>query len=220
MINLFWSFLFSIILTPQPAVLDIATVTHLRDVSCLIHAKEVIPNEETGFKKNHMIGCSGTFVSDDEVLTAAHCFQYETLGAWVRTPTGDSHKVDKILKISYLNDLALLRVVGPKHVSAKLATHPLRQGEAVYAVGSPLFFEFLLSEGIVSAIDFTTKDPRFKAHYTVSTASINSGSSGGGLFNKDGELVGVNTMTAGCPFGWAGITMSVDLDTIKEFLHD
>jgi serine protease Do len=186
------------------------------DVSCLIHAKIVIPNDETGRKEKHMVGCSGTFIGDNEVLTAGHCFSHEITEAWIRTPKGDSHRIDKVTKISYGQDLALLHIIGPKHVHAKLALHNPQRGEVVYNVGSPFFLEFLLSEGIVSATNVTVKE--FKAHYLISTAMINPGSSGGGAFNDKGELIGVNTMSVGGPFGWAGITMTVDLDTIKEFL--
>jgi S1-C subfamily serine protease len=98
-----------------------------------------------------------------------------------------------------------------------LALHSPRVGEDVYNVGSPYFLEFLISSGLISAIDLKVKG--FMAHYFVSTAMINPGSSGGGAFNEAGELIGVNTMTIGGPFGWAGISLAVDLSTLKEFLR-
>ncbi len=45
----------------------------------------------------------------------------------------------------------------------------------------------------------------------------NPGSSGGGAFNESGELIGVNTMIVGI-FGWTGITLTVNTETVNEFL--
>ncbi len=217
--NLFWSLVMSIVLnpTPNPMVLDQTQVSKMLDVSCLIHAKQLIENSDTGQKEQHRVGCSGTFVGDNEVLTAAHCFAHDTVDAWVRTPAGDSHKVDKIIRISSGTDLALLHVIGPKHVFAKLSTHNPRVGDDVFNVGSPYFLEFLVSNGLVSALHVKTE--RFTGEYFISTAMINPGSSGGGAFNRSGDLIGVNTMSVGGPFGWAGITMTVSLETIKVFLQ-
>lgn len=73
---------------------------------------------------------------------------------------------------------------------AKIA--PLRSlevGERVYAIGAPQGLELSLSEGLVSGLrneDGTT--------YIQTTAAISNGSSGGGLFDAQGRLVGITTM--------------------------
>jgi S1-C subfamily serine protease len=90
-------------------------------------------------------------------------------------------------------------------------------GASLIVVGSPFSLEFLVSEGIVALSH--RKDHEFHGTYIIHTAMINSGSSGGGLFNPAGELVGVNTMTMGGPFGWNGISMAVDIKTVREFLR-
>jgi tetratricopeptide (TPR) repeat protein len=60
-------------------------------------------------------------------------------------------------------------------------------GEPVYAVGAPQGLELSLSEGIVSQL---RGDPPPLIQTTV---AISKGSSGGGLFNAEGELVGITT---------------------------
>lgn len=65
-----------------------------------------------------------------------------------------------------------------------------QQGQKVYAIGNPLGLERSISEGIVSGIRF---DDGRKLIQT--TAPISPGSSGGGLFNDNGELIGITTAT-------------------------
>lgn len=69
---------------------------------------------------------------------------------------------------------------------------PLRSlevGERTYAIGAPQGLELSLSEGLVSGLrregDTT---------YIQTTAAISKGSSGGGLFDAQGRLVGITTM--------------------------
>lgn len=63
----------------------------------------------------------------------------------------------------------------------------LKVGEAVYAVGSPQGLELSLSNGIVSQL--RGGPPPF----IQTTAAISPGSSGGGLFDAEGRLVGITT---------------------------
>jgi tetratricopeptide (TPR) repeat protein len=86
-------------------------------------------------------------------------------------------------------DLALLRPEGlavaiPVHLGQ---TSKLKVGDPVYAVGAPQGLELTLSEGIVSQLR-GGNPPLIQT-----TAAISPGSSGGGLFNADGELVGITT---------------------------
>ena len=63
----------------------------------------------------------------------------------------------------------------------------LKVGERVYAVGSPKGLELSLSEGIVSQLRGGPPP------IIQTTAAVSPGSSGGGLFNAEGELVGITT---------------------------
>ncbi len=64
----------------------------------------------------------------------------------------------------------------------------LKVGAKVYAVGAPHGLELTLSEGIVSSLrEFEG------SNYIQTTAAISNGSSGGGLFDENGALVGLMT---------------------------
>jgi len=214
--NLFLAFLLSIIGPVHPQVLSVDQIQTVMNSSVLIRIKFIAPNED-GIVKSHMGGCSGTFVEDNIVLTAAHCVDMERItDIWIRSYDGQSHKAF-IVKKDKGHDLALLGILGIQHKPIKLA-RTVVLGEQVINVGSPYTLQFLLSEGIVSALNvYIGKE--FKSHYLVTTAMINPGSSGGGAFNKEGELIGVNTMTMGGFMGWAGISLAVSLEDIKEFLQ-
>ena len=64
----------------------------------------------------------------------------------------------------------------------------LRIGQAVYALGSPLGLELTLTTGIVSSLR------PIRGHNVIQTsAPISPGSSGGGLFDEAGSLIGITT---------------------------
>ena len=70
----------------------------------------------------------------------------------------------------------------------------LRPGTAIYAVGNPLGKNpDSISSGIVSHTERYLNGP---TPYIQTDARINPGNSGGALFNRDGEVVGINTALA------------------------
>ena len=71
----------------------------------------------------------------------------------------------------------------------------VRVGESVLAIGNPLGLGFSVSEGIVSGRGRTLRGTY--DDYIQTDAAINSGNSGGPLFNMDGEVIGVNTLYFG-----------------------
>lgn len=203
-------------LSHQTQELTVPQTWAVTSTSVLVRMKQYVMTEE-GTIKRGVGGCSGTFISSKTVLTAGHCFNRPTTDVWVRGPYDTKGLKASVIKLDPEHDLALLQIDDARsdRPFARLATS-VRVGEQVINVGSPWMFEFLVSEGVVASLHFI--DKQFKATYTITTAMINSGSSGGGAFNSNGELIGVNTMTVGGPFGWAGISMAVDLETIRRFL--
>lgn len=86
-------------------------------------------------------------------------------------------------------DVCLLQADTLGGTPAQLGTATaLKVGEAVYAVGAPQGLELSLSNGIVSQL--RGGPPPF----IQTTAAISPGSSGGGLFNSEGLLVGLTTL--------------------------
>lgn len=88
------------------------------------------------------------------------------------------------------SDICLLRVKGMRlrPVTAVRKAADLRVGERVYAIGNPRGLERTLSEGLLSGLRVRTN-----VKVVQTTAPISPGSSGGGLFDAQGRLIGVTT---------------------------
>lgn len=87
------------------------------------------------------------------------------------------------------NDICILSVFGLNKQPAPLvSSSDLIIGQDVYAIGSPAGLELTLSSGIVSSI---RNVGRIRVIQT--SASLSHGSSGGGLFDSKGNLIGITT---------------------------
>jgi serine protease Do len=90
-------------------------------------------------------------------------------------------------------DLALLKVEATGLHALPLADYDkIRQGELVFAFGSPDGLLNSVTMGVVSSIA-RQPDPDGPRIYIQTDAPINPGNSGGPLVNVNGELVGLNT---------------------------
>jgi serine protease Do len=90
-------------------------------------------------------------------------------------------------------DLALLKVDATGLRALPLANYDaIRQGELVFAFGSPEGLRNSVTMGVVSSVA-RQADPDSPTIYIQTDAPINPGNSGGPLVNVDGELVGLNT---------------------------
>ena len=120
----------------------------------------------------------------------------------------------RIVGVTAEIDLALLKV------EAKLPALPLaqytkvRQGEAVFAFGSPGGLRNTITRGIVSAVARQT-DPDSPLIYIQTDAAINPGNSGGPLVNVKGEVVGVNTFILSQSGGNEGLGFAVPCATAR-----
>ena len=87
-------------------------------------------------------------------------------------------------------DLCILKGAGLSAIPA--ARNPLKQvspGARAYAIGAPSGLELTISEGLVSGLRMIRGQP-----FVQTSAAISPGSSGGGLFDDQGRLIGITTM--------------------------
>jgi len=126
-------------------------------------------------------------------------------------------------------DLAVLKV--DEENAAKLTpvdigtSEDLVVGSTVIAIGNPggEVLANTVTMGIVSALErtaVTTSNTSRRISYIQHDAAINSGNSGGGLFNTQGELVGINTLKySGSMFSssvYEGLGFAIPVDTAKD----
>src|SRR3954469_19339798 len=112
-------------------------------------------------------------------------------------------------------DLALLKVDNMKLPALPFATYSdVRQGETVFAFGSPIGLRNSLTHGLVSAVARQV-DPDSPLIYIQTDAPINPGNSGGPLVNIRGEVVGVNTFIMSQPGGNEGLGFAIPSATTR-----
>lgn len=109
-------------------------------------------------------------------------------------------------------DLALLKAdVNLPPVA--LAKDSVRQGELVFAFGSPDGLRNSVSMGIVSSVSRQV-DPGNAVAYIQTDSAINPGNSGGPLVNTQGELVGLNTFIESRSGGSEGLGFALPVSVL------
>lgn len=89
-------------------------------------------------------------------------------------------------------DLCILQVEGFSAPAVEVRpVTDVKVGEKVFAIGNPRGYEVTLSEGLISGLRGEWKDG---SHVLQTTAPFSPGSSGGGLFDAEGRLVGITTL--------------------------
>lgn len=95
----------------------------------------------------------------------------------------------------------------------------LKVGQMVAAIGNPFGQEFTMTSGIISALGRTirSESSRFSIPEVIQTdAAINPGNSGGPLLNRQGRVIGINTMIISRSGASAGIGFAVPIDIAKK----
>lgn len=138
---------------------------------------------------------SGFFISADGLAVTNYHVVENKLDLNIFMPDGTAYSDVQVIDCHPTQDLALLRVNGAKNVPYLEIndTDTVKQGQQVYAIGSPEGLENTLSQGIVSNIRRFIGEEEF---FQISVP-IAPGSSGGALLNQYGELVGVTTAIIG-----------------------
>ena len=127
---------------------------------------------------------SGVVVGPSQVVTSCHAL---TRTATVRVRSSGRRHDAVLTHADPERDLCRLLVDGLQAPALPIASpSALKVGQRVYAVGTPKGLERTISEGIISSLR-----PRARSFVIQTTAPISSGSSGGGLFDEEGRLVGV-----------------------------
>lgn len=121
----------------------------------------------------------------------------------------------RIVGVSREIDLALLKVDGVKLPALAVANYrDLRQGELVFAFGSPEGLRNTVTHGVISAVARQT-DPDSQLVYIQTDAPINPGNSGGPLVNANGEVVGVNTFILSQSGGNEGLGFAIPCGVVR-----
>lgn len=146
-----------------------------------------------GYQSTYPASGSGFILtSDGYILTNYHVIEGSSS---ISVTTFDNTIYDgEIVGYDSSNDVAVLKIDAAGLTPVVLgSSSALRVGDPVVAIGNPLGeLTFSLTEGVISALDreVTIGDDN-TMDLIQTTAAINSGNSGGALFNLYGEVVGI-----------------------------
>ena len=153
--------------------------------------------------KNTGSAGSGFVISEDGyIVSNYHVVEGATR---ISVTTYDEAKYDaKIVGYDAANDVAVLKVEATGLQAAKIgSSDDLIVGDQVVAIGHPLGAETAtLTVGYISAKDQSVSTDGTIINMLQTDAAINSGNSGGPLFNMNGEVVGITTAK------YSGVTSS------------
>jgi len=137
--------------------------------------------------------------------------QMKTTEIKIITSDNKEYLVDRIIT-SDTHDLALLKVssVSGQALKPKASGRNIEQGQEVYTIGSPMGLSNTVTSGIFSAY---RKHGENNETYLQFDAAINPGNSGGPLIDKEGNVLGVNTMMLSQA---AGIGFAIPIEVVFE----
>ncbi len=154
---------------------------------------------------------SGFIITEDGyILTNHHVIDGSDT---VTVATFDEETYDaKVIGYDESSDIAILKVEATNLKPVTVGdSDKLRVGDPVYAIGNPLGeLTFSLTHGIVSALSRNVKTGSHTMNLIQTDCAINSGNSGGALFNSRGEVVGITN----AKYSASGFSNEAEIDNV------
>src|SRR5882724_2067856 len=165
---------------------------------------------------------SGVLISQDgKVMTAAHVVH--TMDEIKVEFLGGETVAARVVSSEPAADLSLLqleRVPPGSKVAAMADSSTMQVGDDVIIVGAPYGLSYSLSVGHISArwAPNTVYRTMPLAEFFQTDAVINTGNSGGPMFNMKGEVIGIVSHNISKSGGSEGLGFVVTLNTAKQLL--
>lgn len=158
---------------------------------------------------------SGFVVGKEMVATCEHVLKGMVSGTAESVFDERKYPLTEILAVSEKHDLAIVRVKGFTAPPLSLGDSDMVQvGETVYVVGNPRKWKGTFSAGVISGI--RPQGSHFIEEEVLQiTAPTATGSSGGPILNKNGEVVGIHSETE---LGAENLNFAVSVNHLKTLL--
>ena len=163
---------------------------------------------------------SGVILSEDGYIVTNHHVIDGASTIKVRTNNGQTYEA-ALKGTDSKTDLAVLKIEATDLLPAKLAdSSAVRVGDFVIAIGNPLGeLGGTVTDGIISAKDREITIDGQTMTLLQTSAAVNPGNSGGGLFDLDGKLVGVvNSKSSGSDI--EGLAFAIPANTVLEITQE
>ena len=194
-------------------------VRMVKESVVVINAKILVSNGWGGTSESTGAG-SGVIIHEDGYILTCHHVVDGASEVTVTLSNGTSKYAAALVGSDEASDLAVLKIQPKAEEPLTAAKHGksgyLVVGERVVAIGNPLgTLGGTVTDGIISATERQIKTDNGNMTLLQTNAAINSGNSGGGLFNLKGELIGiVNAKYAAS--GVEGLAFAIPIDSAYE----
>ena len=155
------------------------------------------------------------FIIDEKGLVVTNNHVIQDAEDIIVRVSGDKEFSAKVIGADPLSDIAVLQLdTKEKFIPVKFGdSDAARIGDWVIAIGNPFGLGGTVTSGIISARNRSIGLSRYE-DYIQTDASINSGNSGGPLFDMKGDVIGINTAILGRS-GSIGIGFSIPSNSAK-----
>lgn len=199
------------------SVSDVANKT----MNSVVEVRTEIQNNNSYFQQYVEEGAgSGVILSQDGYIVTNHHVIQNATKITVYTKDGQSYSA-KLVGTNADEDLAVLKIEATNLTPAVIGSSGnMKVGDMVVAIGNPLGeLGGTVTDGIVSALDREIQIDNKAMTLLQTNAQINPGNSGGGLFNAQGELIGiVNAKSGGTNI--EGLGFAIPIDHAKDIIED
>ena len=163
---------------------------------------------------------SGVILSEDGYIVTNHHVIENALEIYVRT-YDDREFPARLVGSDAQTDLAVIKIDARGLRPVSFAdSDEVRVGQTAVAIGNPLgTLGGTVTQGIVSATDRQITIEGQEMTLMQTSAAVNPGNSGGGLFNAGGELIGVvNAKSSGMDI--EGLGFAIPSNIVREVVDD
>jgi serine protease Do len=177
------------------------------------------------FEPQEAVGAGVILSVDGYIVTNAHVVQgarkIRVRLPGLESPGGDGSQphgpvTAKVIGLDRQSDLAVLKIDATDLPALELAdSDRLKQGQVVFAFGSPQGLENSVTMGVVSATARQVSEDN-PTTYVQTDAPINPGNSGGPLVDVDGRVVGINTFILSESGGSEGLGFAIPSNVVRN----
>ena len=188
-----------------------ASEVYKANVNSTVGITTSITTNYFGYETTAAASGSGFIISADGYIVTNHHVIDGANKITVTLYDGKSYEAE-LIGSDESNDIAVLKIDADGLTPVVLgSSNDLSVGDEVVAIGNPLGeLTFSLTAGVVSALDRTITTQSTTMNLIQTDTAINSGNSGGALFNMYGEVVGITN----AKYSSSGLTSEASIDNI------
>jgi S1-C subfamily serine protease len=200
-----------------PAVLAAQSVSRRKDIPSIAKAANgsivsIIMSDSNG---KPIAQGTGFIVSKDGLIVTNYHVIAEGSSAVAKLPDGAMYVLAGVVASDKTRDVAVIKATGQNFRALALGNSDrVEVGEEVVAIGNPFSLESTVSNGIVSGIRTAET---LGGRFLQVTAPISPGSSGGPLFNRAGDVIGITTLYLK---GGENLNFAIPINDAKRLLTD